>query len=174
MEVYWETSVIISTGILKIIENYNPKNKVVALSADNTNCNFGGLKRKAGENVLTKLKSNLGKSVLGLGSVAHIVHNSGYTAINCVPINVEGTISKIFRYFHIYTVRVAKLKDFCEFVNQEYYKTLGHVSVKWLSLIPALQRVSKMYGQLKLFFFFLRSRNVSIHLQFHRIKEIRC
>lgn len=46
-----ETSEIISTHMMKIIKCSNLKNKVVGISADNTNTNFGGLKRRGKENI---------------------------------------------------------------------------------------------------------------------------
>lgn len=147
-----ETSLIICTEILKMIEKYKLENKIVAMSADNANCNFGGLKRKKGDNVHTILQSNLDKSLLGIGCVAHIVHNSAHSAMNSIPIDIEGFVSKIFSYFHIYTVRVERLKDFSEFVGQEYSKILGHLAVRWLSLMPAVERILKMYAPLRSFF----------------------
>lgn len=60
MELAEETSVVVYY-IIKVIDNFKLKNKTT-LSASN----YDGLK-KAGEDVFTKLKSNLGKAVLSLG-----------------------------------------------------------------------------------------------------------
>ena len=71
-----KTSQIISTEVLEVVQKY----KIVSLSADNTNDNFGGLKRKKGQNVYASLQCTLGKSILGVGSVAYIVRKCSYSS----------------------------------------------------------------------------------------------
>lgn len=56
------------------------------------------------------------------------------------------------RYFNIFTVRVERLKSFCEFVGQDYHNIFGLSNVRWMSMFPALERVLKMYVPLKSFF----------------------
>lgn len=91
------------------------ENKVVAFSADNTNIDFGGL-NTVGK---AKVKNALQREVIGLGCPAHIIHKATKTKSYGYPsINVEYLLTKIFGYFHIYTVRVERLKIFCEFVGQ--------------------------------------------------------
>lgn len=68
-----ETSEIISTHMMEIIKCNNLKDKVVGISADNTNTNFGGLKRRGKENIFCKIKSSLGRNIFGIGCNAHIV-----------------------------------------------------------------------------------------------------
>ena len=46
------------------------------------------------------------------------------TAIDNFPIAVESLVVKIYKFFHIYTVRVTELKQFCDFVDIEYQKIL--------------------------------------------------
>lgn len=69
-----------------------------------------------------------------------------------VSLNVEYLLTKIFGYFHIFTIRVKRLKTFCDFVGQEYHNILGHCNVRWLSMLPALERILQMYAPLKSFF----------------------
>ena len=69
-----------------------------------------------------------------------------------MPIDIEVLVMKIFGYFHIYTVRVERLKDFWDFVGQEYKQILSYANVMWLSLLPALERILKLYRSLKFFF----------------------
>jgi hypothetical protein len=57
VEISRETPDIITMEVMKAIANYGLENKVVGLSADNTNTNFGGLLRRGKENVLTEVKS---------------------------------------------------------------------------------------------------------------------
>jgi hypothetical protein len=110
------------------------KSKVVALTADNTNTNFGGRRRKGVNNVYVKLQGLLQKKILGIRCNAHILSNAINTASCAMPIDVEVIITTIYLYFSHFTVRVATLKQFCEDANVEYKKLLGYSKVRWLEL----------------------------------------
>lgn len=112
----------------------------------------GGLNRRGRVNVHSKVKDSLQREVIGLGRPAHIIHNAGRTALDMIPLDVEHLLTKVFGYFHIFTVQVERLKTFCDFVGQEYQSILGHSNVHWLSMLPTLERVLKMYEPLKSFF----------------------
>ena len=101
------------------------------------------------ENVITKIKSELKRNIIGLGCNAH---NCAKAAFYSMPIDIEVLVTKIFGYFHIYTVRVERLKDFCDFVGQQYKQILGYTNVRWLLLLSALKRILKLYLSLKSFF----------------------
>lgn len=122
------------------------------MSADNTNTNFGGMKRKGKNNVLYKLEKKLNRKVIGVGCAAHIVHNAVQTAADVLPVDIQGIIRKVFQYFHQFTVRVEHLKLFCDFVDIEYKTVLGASNTRWLSLQPALNRFVDMYEGLKSYF----------------------
>ena len=62
-----ETAEIISSEILKVIDKFGDSDKIVAMSADNTNSNFCGLNRAGRVNVHTKVKTALQREVIGLG-----------------------------------------------------------------------------------------------------------
>lgn len=117
VELKGETAEQLAAEVLLVIQKFNLENKVVALSADNTNTNFGGLNRLGRVNVYTKVKDALQREVIGLGCPAHIIHNMARTALDMVPVDVEYLLTKIFGYFHIFTVRVERLKSFCEYHN---------------------------------------------------------
>ncbi|CAI5780792.1 LOC100492546 [Podarcis lilfordi] len=152
VQITGETAEIIYTASFQTIKHLGLEHKVVAVSADNTNTNFGGLKKKGSNNVLTKMKEGLGKNILCLGYNAQMIHNSAHSAINSIPVDVEGLVVKIFGYFHIFTVRVEHLEEFCEFVGQEHKNILSYSNVRWLSLLPAIRRICENYAVLKSFF----------------------
>ena len=152
VDVKGETAEIISSEVLKVIEKFGVSDKIVAMSADNTNSNFGGLNRAGRVNVHTKVKTALQREVIGLGCPAHIVHNTCRTAMDTLPVDVEYLLQKIYGYFHIYTVRVEALKDFCDFVGEAYQTILSHSNVRWLSMLPAVERILQMYAPLKSYF----------------------
>ncbi|XP_052363746.1 uncharacterized protein LOC127923720 [Oncorhynchus keta] len=145
VELKVETAEEIAAEVLVVIQKCNLENKVVAFSADNTNANFGGLNRLGRVNVHTKVKNALQWNGQNRPNMAK-------TALDMIPLDVEYLLTKIFGYFHIFTVRVERLKSFRKFVGQEYHNILGHSHVYCLSMLPALERVLKMYVPLKSFF----------------------
>lgn len=147
-----ETSDLITGKIIDVLTKYGLKEKIVALSADNTNTNFGGLARKGINNVHTKVQAELKKSIIGLGCCAHVLHNAIQCAADSLPIDVEAITVKLFGYFHISTVRVEKLKEFCEFADVQYQDILAHTKTRWLSLSPAVDRIILMFDGLKSYF----------------------
>jgi hypothetical protein len=60
-----------------------------------------------------------------------------------MPVDIEVLVTKIFGYFHIHVIHVESLKDFCDFAGQEYNQILCTANVRWLSLLPTLERVLK-------------------------------
>lgn len=147
-----ETSDLLANHILKVVEKYGIADKVIGISADNTNTNFGGLKRRGKNNVFAKLQERLRRKVIGIGCAAHIVHNAVQTSVDVLPIDVQAILGKVFQYFHHFTVRVEELKTFCDFVEIEYKNVLGYSKTRWLSLEPALNRFIEMYDGLKSYF----------------------
>ena len=62
------------------------------------------------------------------------------------------TCIKIYKFFHIYTVRVTELKQFCDFIDIEYQRILQHENTRFLSLLPALQRILEKFEGLISYF----------------------
>lgn len=152
-----ETSDIITKSITDTMDLFDIKEKVIGFSADNTNANFGGARRRGQENVFTKLQTYTGRhDLLGLGCNAHMLHNTVQTAADCLPVDAEQIVCKIYNYFSIYTVRVGTLQEFCDFVGVEYRKLLGYSKTRWLALLPAVERILQMFEPLKSFFLSLK------------------
>ena len=148
-----ETSDIIVDNLKRVIETHNLAHKVLAYCADNANTNFGGVRRLGHENVYFKLKKLLSnQKIVGVGCAAHIVHNAIQTASDLLPIDVESIINKIYSHFYIYTVRTTELQTFCDEVDVMYKKILGYCKTRWLALLPAVERVLKMFVPLKSYF----------------------
>lgn len=59
---------------------------------------------------------------------------------------------KYIHFFYIYSVRVEALKEFSNAADTEYKKLLGYSKTRWLTLMPALERVLKMFQPLKNYF----------------------
>lgn len=147
-----ETAEIVTNYLTHVLNKNNLDSKIIAFCGDNTNSNFGGAARKGTRNIFHNLKMVLNRDILGVGCAAHIVHNTIKTAADCLPIDVEMIVHKIYYYFHTYTVRVESLKDFCSFAEIEYRKLLGYSNTRWLALMPALARVLALFEGLKSYF----------------------
>jgi hypothetical protein len=80
-----ETSDLLVDHILEVAQKHDIADKIIGISADNNNTNFGGLKRKGKNNVFTKLQGILNRKIIGVGCAAHIVHNGVQTAVDVLP-----------------------------------------------------------------------------------------
>ena len=148
-----EKSESISNYLSHVIQSLNITSKCVAFGADNTNCNFGGLKKKEGNNVFTHLKVQLKNSnIVGIGCPAHVVHNTLQSACDVLPVDVDCIVMKLYNHFHIFSIRVAELIEFSEFVGVTYRNLLSFSKTRWLSLLPAIERILKMFEPLKSYF----------------------
>jgi hypothetical protein len=133
MNLKGETSNILSYYIMNVLKKYNLLNNVV-FSGDNCNTNFGGVSRKGTNNVFAILNEKLKRNISGIGCAAHILYNAMHSSADISQTDIEVIINKIFQYFHIYIVRIEKLKNFCDFVSIEYKNILGSVKTRWLTL----------------------------------------
>lgn len=70
-----ETSATIGTELLDSGHGWNIQEKVIAFGADNCPTNFGGITRRGDNNVFARLKGEFGRGILGIGCIAHIIHN---------------------------------------------------------------------------------------------------
>lgn len=147
-----ETSEILTNHLYSTLLENNLEKKVVGFCGDNCNTNFGGVNRAGTNNVFHRLKTSLGRDINGIGCGAHIVHNCVQSGIDGLPFDIEALVVKIYKYFHIYTVRVTKLKEFCEFAEIQYKKLVQHGNTRFLSMMPALERILHLFEGLKAFF----------------------
>lgn len=147
-----ENSDTITNCIINIIEKYDMFEKLLALCADNTNCNFGGALRSGQNNVFSKLQKATNRKLIGVNCAAHVLNNCIQTAADCLPVDIELVLIKIYSYFYIYTIRVEELKEICENIDIQYRKLLSFSKTRWLTLFPSLERILKLFQPLKLYF----------------------
>ena len=147
-----ETAEILSKYLLSVLDQTKLKDKLIGFCADNCNTNFGGVKRRGHDNVFYKVKDNIKRDLVGIGSTIHIVHNCLQHAVDTLPVSVESLVVKSYKFFHIYSVRVSELKEFCDFAYVEYKRILQHGKNIFLSLLPALERIIEMFKALKSYF----------------------
>lgn len=148
-----ETSETIVTYCINTLNNKIISiQKLIAYSANNTNTNFGGRDRHGTNNVYFKLQSKLSKGIEDIGCPAHNLRNAASTSADVLSIDVESIALKIYKYFSIYTVRNERLKFFCDDAVVVYANLQWHSRTRWLSLLPAIERILKLWEPLKDFF----------------------
>ena len=148
-DVKGETSELLTDLLIRKLSEFEISQKIVCLSADNTNTNFGGVARKGRNNVFARLNSALDTDLIGSGCIAHIINNCMKRSADSLPVDLEVVLIKIFGYFQHYTVRVTKLKEFCESIDVEYKNVLSYCGTRWLSLLPSLERILQIFQPLK-------------------------
>lgn len=127
------------------------KSKIAAFCGDNAPCNFGNRDRTGTGNTFYKL-NQLNPGMIGVGCAAHIVHNTLKKACDQMPFDVECVVVKIYSHFYLFTVRVAKLKEFCDSVDVEYQKLLGYSKTRFLGLLSAVEAILRIFDGLKEYF----------------------
>lgn len=148
-----ETSEII-VGLLKTaIEKFGIQQKMAGFCGDNASCNFGNRERTGTENAFYKLNQLYpGLIGIGCGAPAHIVHNTLKAACDQMPFDVESTVVKIYSHFYIYTVRLTKLKEFCDSVGTEYQRLNGYSKTRFLALFSSIESILRIFDGLKEYF----------------------
>lgn len=90
-----ETSAMMSQYIMAALEANQVISKLVAFSADNAKCNFSGTARNV-KNVFLRLQDSMDHKIFGIGCAVHIVHDTIKTAGDCLPLDIEAVIAKIY------------------------------------------------------------------------------
>lgn len=150
-----ESSEIISSLIINTAEKNQIVGKIVGFSADNCPTNFGSRDHQGENNVYYRLKQLIPR-LLGIGCCAHISHNTLKHACDCLPVDVECIVVKIYSHFYIHTVRVEALKAICELSETEYSQLLGYSNTRFLALGKAIRSILKLFEPLKQYFLCLK------------------
>lgn len=157
-----EKSATITDLIVKSLEEFELIFKTTAFGADNTNTNFGSVKRNPGENIFTKLQSALERQIAGIGCGDHILNNSLHHALDLFGVDIVSIVFKIHQHFSIYAVRVESLKEFCNDADVNFRNLLSSSKTRFLSTFPAVERILKLYEPLKEYFLSLEFPPVAI------------
>lgn len=142
-----EKSTDISNAILEQLNRYGLDIKnATAYSADNASVNFG-----KHQSVFTELKKN-NENILPSGCVCHILHNCIKKATALLKFDIELIVIKSYNEFSSSTIKTTALKEFFEFCDLEWSELLRHVPTRWLTLIPAVERLLKNFEPVKSYF----------------------
>lgn len=119
---------------------------IAGFGADNTNANFGS------KNSLYVKFQETNNLIVKSNCHAHIINNAVKHASNVLLIDVENLILKIYAHFSISAKRREELKDFHNFVDNDYHEIIRHVTTRWLSLLPCIDRILGSWSGLNSYF----------------------
>lgn len=118
--------------------------KIVAFGADNCKANFGSVARNGENNVFYRLKQILGREIVGVGCVSHIIHNAFDAACEILTIQIEPLAVVLYNHFKLYTNRTEKLKEFCDEAHVMHTTLQSHSGTRFLTLHKAVAKVRKL------------------------------
>ena len=106
-----ETSLTIANAVKETLQKRRLFDKCISFTDDNCNTNFGGIRRRRGNNVFTHLKSAV-PALIGVGCPAHILNNYLHHGVNQMSLDLESIIYKT-AFFHLYCSYRAVEKLLC-------------------------------------------------------------
>lgn len=127
-------------------ENDLKLSQLTAYSADNASVNYG-----IHNSVFQKLKET-NDHLIKANCNCHVINNCVKYALKALSVDIEGIVIKTFNEFSSSSTKTAKLKDCFEFASIEYKELLRHVPTRWLSLMPALDRLLHCWPAVKQYF----------------------
>jgi hypothetical protein len=73
----------------------------MSLAAESTNANIGGAKERGKKNVVARLGNKITRDVIDIccavGLHIRVVHNSVQRAVDCLPVDMEIDVSRIYK-----------------------------------------------------------------------------
>lgn len=148
---FYENADETADGMLNAIQNSLNRlrlsfRNVSALSADNTNSNFGS-KHSLYTNIF-----KVNNTILKGNCHTHILHNCFKHALQSLDIVVENVVLKIYDHFSTSAKRREQLIEFCNFAQTEFKEILRHITTRWLSINPCVERLLTNWAALCSYF----------------------
>ena len=144
-----ETAVIHSEYLISVLEQNELKEKIVGFCADNCNTNFRDVKTRRQIIVFQSKKKYWKRSDRDWMCSSHCAQLPLACCCRQSPRIRRKSGCQNLQAFHIYTVQ---LKQFCDLVEIEYQRISLQGNTKFLSLLPAIQRMLEMSEGLKSYF----------------------
>lgn len=164
---YSETGKDIFEVLKSTYGNWNIREKISAYCADNCRTNFGNVDRVHGDkNVFTRLQKDLGDKLIGIGCIAHILHNAPEDAcLNALPFDVQNVLVLIYKRFYKSTKQTEALKDFCNEMSIEYSKIKGCPKNRFLAKKRSIISLLKVFEAAKKYFLSASTKKVPVSLK---------
>ncbi|CAF3498405.1 unnamed protein product [Rotaria socialis] len=119
---------------------------ITPIGADNTNTNFGH-----NHSVFSLIKSEVSNLFKG-NCYCHILNSSVKISHHLLLVDIESSLSQLYCHFSSSSKRVAELKEYFEFVEEDYLCLLQHIEIRWLTLYISIARLLKVYDPSSAYF----------------------
>lgn len=149
---FYEDSKEKSIDIFHCIKNITESNglqisQITAYSADNASVNYG-----KHNSVFQKIQ-DFNKHIVKANCNCHVINNCVKYSVKAFHFDIECIVIKIYNEFSSSASRTDSLKECFEFAEIEYKDLLRHVPTRWLSLLPAIDRLVYSWPAVKRYFF---------------------
>ncbi|CAF1516743.1 unnamed protein product [Rotaria sordida] len=142
-----ESAVDIHRNARQILNKYGLSiDGLTAIGADNTNVNVG-----ENHSVFSLFRDEKPNVIKG-SCYNHILHNSVKYSHKVLPIDVEKNLLTIYTHFSRSAKRIAELKSYYEFYEQDYMVILKHIKLRWLTLYTSIERLLQVFTPIKNYF----------------------
>lgn len=143
----FESSKDIFGKIKQVTEENDLKlTQLTAYSADNASVNYG-----VNNSVFQKLRET-NNHLIKANCNCHVINNCVKYALKALSVDIESIVIKTFNEFSSSSTKTEKLKECFLFASLEYKNLLRHVPTRWLSLMPALDRLIRSWPAIKQYF----------------------
>lgn len=148
-------------------EKWDIRKKIKVFLGDNCRTNFGNSDRQNGKlNVFARLRTALGDDLIGIGCIAHILHNTPQNACSAVlPYDIQNVLTLIYKQFYNSTKQTEALKQICEELSVDFTKVKGCPRTRFLAKKNSISSVLKMFAPLTEYFTSNPTKKVPVTLK---------
>lgn len=167
-----DTALSIFNAVTGTIKEYKiSKDKIVAIVADNCPTNFGQSGNRTGDgNVFALLQEEFEGKLIGIGCLAHILHNSVKTAAGKIKSDLDLDVLKIlyqlYKYFEGQPKRAKGFLHLCALLGVNCGVPKNFVSTRWLSMNAAVDTLIAGFDTFREYFETATGKNVEAFRKF--------
>lgn len=140
--------------LVEVIADFDCDKKLVGFCGDNCPTNFGRpITRTGSNNVFYLLRQKYGDKILGIGCLAHMLHNainSGCTVV--LPHDMEAVIVKFYKHFYIYSQRTEALRVLCDSNDVLFEKLKTYGATRFVAMKDCLKTIINLFDILVEYF----------------------
>ncbi|CAF1359389.1 unnamed protein product [Rotaria magnacalcarata] len=142
-----ETAIDVYRNARLILDKYELNfDGLTTIGSDNTNVNMGD--HHSVFSLICNEKPNLIKG----SCYNHILHNGVKHGHKLLTIDVEKNLLSIYSHFSRSAKRIAELKSYYEFYEEDYVVILKHIKIRWLTLHKSIERLLQVFAPVKDYF----------------------
>lgn len=129
---------------------WNIRDRMIAYSADNAPVNFGSVDRTGEKNVFARMQEVFNNNLIGMGCLAHVLHNTPYDAcLANIPYDFNQILTLIHKQFKTSTKQSEALKSFCEEMDVEYQRVKSCPNTRFIAQKASINSVLRVLGPLQ-------------------------